>query len=145
MAKGKKATRFDVISKYYMAVSTGIQPLEQAKQNIAMLEYKIFESEIEKFGAEFPDINLDDFRAFLKSVDAYKVGGKKAGTGTGERKTYIDSVEKATEVGVAPENMEAYLALVHQVQPLVKQLNALCTKGRVSFAIPVLKEKEVVA
>ena len=111
MAKGKKVTRFDVISKYFMAVETGIQPLERAKQNIAMLGYKIFKSELEKFAAEYPDINLDTFRTFLQAVDAYKVGGKKVTGVDGVRKTYIDTVEKATEVGVAPENMEAYLAL----------------------------------
>lgn len=141
MAKAKRNARFDVISKLFMGFQSGKQPLEVIKQNLTYLEYYLTEAELPKFAEQHPDIEMEAFTDFLKQTDALKTAKKRASTATGESRTHLDSVEAAEERGVAPENVEAYIAGVNAVYALVKELNGYVTKARVSFAVPVIKEK----
>lgn len=145
MAKAKRNARFDVISKLFMGYQSGKQPLEVIKQNLTYLEYFLTEAELPKFSEQHPDVDMEAFVQFLKETDALKAPKKRAFTATGETRTHLNSVEAAEERGVAPENVEAYLAGVNAIYALVKELNGYVTKARVSFAIPVLKEKPVEA
>lgn len=141
MAKAKMNARFDVISKLFMGYKSGKQPLEVIKQNLTYLEYFLTEAELPKFSEQYPDTNMEEFKAFLVETECLKTAKKRASTATGEPRTHLNTVEAAEERGVAPENVEAYIAGVNAIYALSKEVNGYITKARVSFAIPVLKEK----
>lgn len=143
MAKAKRNARFDVIARLYAGFKSGNQTADQISQNLEILEYFLTEAELPKFTEQNPEVDLNDFTEFLKTVNGFKVSKKKsAGGNRGGGKTHLNTVEAAQERGVAPENVESYISLVNSVYETSKQINALMTQGaRVSFAIPMLKEK----
>src|SRR5690606_11475214 len=130
--------RFDVIRKFHAQVEAGLMDVETAKSNLDMLGYKIFESEVDKFIEKNPDVSKEKFVEFLNATNALKQSGKKS---TGSGRTRLNTPEAAAERGVAPENVDKYIALIEQVYATCKELNEIITKGATSFACPVPKEK----
>lgn len=141
MNRPKRDSRFDIIYKFYQGFRAEIQTLENVKDNLEMLEYFIFESEMEKFSAKYPEVDMINFKSFLEEVDGFKVAGKKS-SGENGRTTRLNTAEKAESVGVAQADFPRYRELIETVFAATKELNKLCTTGRVSFAIPKLKPKE---
>lgn len=142
MARGKRDTRFATLRTLFSSHRADLMDLEVCKKNVEMCGYVVYETEIEKFAVENPDIDIEQFVQWLKDVNALKIPGKKSSTGgSGNRNRSINTVEKAEQVGVAPENVEKYLDLVNQIFALKDELAPLCTNGVISFAIPLKKEK----
>jgi len=141
MRRPKRDSRFDILYKFYQGYKAEIQSLEQIKDNVEILEYFIFESELPKFTEKYPEVDIIEFQVFLTDAGAFKVAGKKASDGNGKA-TRLNTVEKAQAVGVAEADLPRYQELVNAVFVITKELNKLCTKGRVSFAIPKLKPKK---
>jgi hypothetical protein len=140
MAKAKRNSRFDVISKLYEGLKSGNQTLEQIKMNLDFLGYFVTEAEIPKFAEQHPEIDVESFTQFLKDADALKVPKGKTKSGGGQR-THLNTVEAAQERGVAPENVQKYLDAVNAVYASVKTLNECMTTARASFACPQTKVK----
>lgn len=135
----KRSIMFDALNKFYQALKNGDQSVEDIAKNVSLLEYTVYESQMGKFAEEYPEVNADEFREFLKSVGAYKEAGKSSGGG--RRSSTLNTPEKAAQVGVAPENVEEFVKLTTAIKEAGGRLNEICTTGRVSFSIPKLKPK----
>jgi len=140
MAKAKRNSRFDVISKLYEGFKSGNQTMEQIKMNLEFLGYFVTETEIPKFVEQHPEVDLEQFTQFLKDADALKTPKTKTKSGGGQR-THLNTVEAAQERGVAPENVQRYIDTVETIYLNVKILNECMTSARASFACPQIKEK----
>lgn len=138
--KGSRDTRFSFLKTFFSMSEAGLQTDEAIKQNIEFAGFSIYEKELEKFAAEFPDIDVAKFTEFLKKYDVLKTGSKKVSDGSG--KTSLNTVEKAKTLGVADENVEKYIALVNQLYAIKKELQPLITLGTISLAIPIREQKE---
>ena len=138
----KKNTRFTVIKLLYLQTQANYMTVENAKLNA--VGYAIYPSELDKFHAEFPDIDMAEFEAFLKTVDALK-GAKKPGERKGGTSTTLNTPEHLTEIGIAVDKVVETVGYVNQVKALIKQINANLPKPYYcAFAIPkrVVKVKK---
>lgn len=140
MARPKRDSRFDILYKFYQGYKAEIQSIEQLQDNIKILEYFLFESELGKFSEKYPEVDMTEFQTFLVDAGAFKtIGSKTSGNG---KTTRLHTIEKAQSVGVAETDVPRYQELINNVFLITKELNKLCTTGRVSFAIPKLKTKD---
>jgi len=132
----------------------GLLTDEQAKQHIQFAKENngtvIFASEFEKFAETYKEeiesgkLVMPEFEAFVTATGGLKKAneGKKKESGEPSApRTRLNTVESALERGVAPENVDAYIAGVNEIYATSAKINALLTKARVSFAIPVFKDK----
>lgn len=154
MAKrDKRNSRFSSLKNFYDMYKSGLLNDEQVKQHIAFAKENngtcIFASEFEKFAEAYKEdidagrLVMAEFEVFMTTTGALKKsneGKAKSGESSAPR-TRLNTVESAIERGVAPENVDIYIAGVNEIYAASAKINAVLTKARVSFAIPVLKEK----
>jgi len=141
MKRGSRDSRFAVMKTFYSTFKAGHMPEEIVKQNLEFAGFSIYESELEKVPAEFPDIDVNDFRAFLEKFGVLKL--KKAPSeGKGGGKLSLNTLEKAKAVGVLDENIEKYLEIVNKMFDLRKELQPIVPHGTVTITIPNREKKE---
>jgi len=136
-----RESRFATLRGFYVTVKGELMSLDAAKANVEAIGYVIYPKELKKFQEKFPEIDIEDFEAFLKEIDAWKEPGKKKGSG-GARQTSLDTDEKAASVGVTPENFEKYKNLISQMQELKHQVQAIVPDGTVAISIPKKSSKK---
>uniref|UniRef100_A0A6H1ZKB1 Uncharacterized protein n=1 Tax=viral metagenome TaxID=1070528 RepID=A0A6H1ZKB1_9ZZZZ len=139
--RAKRDVRFDALRNYHAMYVAGIHDIDASKRNVEFTGHCLFKSELEKFQEKHPDVEMESFTQFLKETGGFRDKGKRPGTGKGGGKT-LNTVEKAEQIGVAPENIETYVTIINNVYDSIDALRQLVTKGRVSFAIPLIKEKD---
>lgn len=120
----KRNSRFDTVKQLYGMVAGNYATEEQAKAQFAYGQVVIFKSELEKFAEENPDIDIAQFEAFLNNTGALKVAGKKS-VGGGNKMTSLGSPEKIADLGITPENVEAYQTALKAMQEAKKAINDL--------------------
>ena len=96
--RGARPARFATLRAFYANFKADLMTSESAKANIESTGYVIYESELEKFASEYPDIDIADFTEFIKAHGAHKVAGKKV-TGTGGKQYQLNTKEKAEQIG----------------------------------------------
>lgn len=141
--RGSRAARFATLRSFYNSFVAGLMTDESATANIENTGFVIYDSELEKFATEYPDVDMEKFTEFLKTHKAHKVAGKKV-TGTGQQHR-LNTREKALEVGVAEENIDEYIKLVNLGYQWKEKLQGLMTKGTVTITIPIRQPKEAEA
>lgn len=150
----KRNARLSQIKTVFDMHIQGLIDLDMAKKHIQFGKENngvmIFASEYPKFAEDFAEdiasgkFTLEQFQKFCAETGALKKATSKKKTTDGSAsRGRLNTAEAALERGVAPENVDAYLQLVEEIYTKTKALNALVTKARVSFAIPVIKEEEV--
>jgi len=149
----KRNARLSQIKTVFDMHVQGLIDLEMAKKHIQFGKENngvmIFASEYPKFAEEYAEdiasgkFTLEQFQKFCVETGALKKANskKKASGDPSTSRGRLNTAEAAVERGVAPENIDAYLQLVETIYTHTKALNALVTKARVSFAIPVIKEE----
>jgi hypothetical protein len=110
-----------------------------AKENNGLV---IYESEIPKVQEKYPDINIEEFVEYATFTELLKSSSSKKSIGGVAHTTRLNTAEAATERGVVPEYVNAYIAEVEQIYVIAKSLNSKMTGARVSFAIPRIKAVE---
>lgn len=136
----KRSERLILIKSMYATFSAGFMSEEVMKQNLEMMKTYITRNEIESFLKNNPEIVEDTFMKFIETFGLIKeVKVKVAGNGN---VTFIDTAEKAKEVGVSDENIPAYIAYVQQMQDIKKKLQAIVPEGVVGISIPKKKHTE---
>lgn len=114
--------------------------LEIAKKNVEFSNCFLYESEVEKFAEQYPQVDMEEFTAFLQATSAIKEKKSSSGSGQG-RGTHLNTEEAAIERGVLPESVGQYITLVSEIYEKCKEINDLLGKteegnARCSFAIP---------
>ena len=132
--------RFEVLKVFFVNFKSDHITLEQAKANLQAQPHRFSEKDKAKFVSLYPDLNIDEFTQFTRDCGVYVVPKTQAPKGeSGEIANAIASPEKAAEIGVLPENVDAWIAKVKEVKALLKELQAITPGGTVSFAIPLKK------
>lgn len=137
--RGARPARFATLRAFYCNFKAELMTSESAKTNIESTGYVIYESELEKFASEYPDIDIADFTEFVKAHGAHKVAGKKV-TGT-QRQYQLNTKEKADQLGVLPENLDKYIKLVNMGYQWKAELQKIIPNGTISLAIPIRQPK----
>lgn len=137
--RGSRPARFATLRGFYSTYKAGLLTSEAAKANVEATGFVIYESELEKFAAEYPDINMDDFTEFIKTHGAHKIAGKKV-TGT-QRQYQLNTKEKALQIGVAPENLDEYIKLMNLGYQWKDKLQSIVPLGTVTLSIPIRQPK----
>lgn len=137
--RGSRPARFATLRGFYSTFKAGLMTSEIAKANVEATGFVIYESELEKFATEYPDIDIADFTEFAKTHGAHKVAGRKI---TGSARQYqLNTAEKAVQVGVAPENQEEFIKLVNLGYQWKERLQKLIPHGTVTISIPIRQPK----
>ena len=138
--RGSRSARFATLRGFYSSYKAGYLDDEAAKNNISVTGFVIYDSELEKFAQEFPDIDMADFTEWLKTHGGHKEAGKKI-TGT-QRQYQLNTKEKAEQVGVTPENVDEFIKLVNLGYQWKEKLQAIIPLGTVTISIPIRQPKE---
>ena len=144
MGKPVRKTRFDAIHTLFNMNKAGMIELDIAKKQMDYAGHFLYESEIEKFLGNFPDVESDEFKAFVNECDVISAKKRSGGGGRGSSlgKRGLATPEKAVLNGVAEEDVEAYCKLVNSVYDHIVEINKLVTTVHVSFSFPKDKVKE---
>jgi len=150
----KRTSRFSQLKTYFDMSRQGLLTDEQVKTHIKFAKENngivIFPSEFEKFAEEYKDeiaegkFTLEQFLVFCNTNGAIKKTNSKTSDSSGSDRKRLNTPEAGLERGVPPEHIDVYLAAVNAIYDGVKLINSLVKGARVSFAIPMIKEKEVV-
>lgn len=137
--RGARPARFATLRAFYCNFKAELMTSESAKANIESTGYVIYESELEKFASEYPDIDIADFTEFVKAHGAHKVAGKKV-TGT-QRQYQLNTKEKAEQIGVLPEHLDEYVKLMNIGYQWKEKLQSIVPLGTVTVSIPIRQPK----
>jgi len=140
--RGARPARFATLRAFYANFKADLMTSESAKANIESTGYVIYESELEKFASEYPDIDIADFTEFIKAHGAHKVAGKKV-TGTGGKQYQLNTKEKAEQIGVLPEHLDEYIKLMNIGYQWKEKLQSIIPLGTVTISIPIRQPKAV--
>lgn len=137
--RASRKVRFNFFKDFYGLYTGNYMTLEQAKQNVYATGHVLFESELDKFHNEFPDIEADSFDEFIKEVNGLK--SVKRDT-SGNRGTRLASKEKATALGVPEDKFEDYvneLETIAQAKANLREM--ISTDYSISFSITKSKKQ----
>jgi len=138
--RGSRPTRFAALRAFYNSYKAGLMDDAQVNANVQQTGFVVYESELEKFASEFPDVDIVDFTAFVKAHGAHKVAGKKV-TGTGKQFS-LNTAEKAAQIGVLPDNVVRYIEVVNMGYKWRDELQKLIPLGTVTISIPIRQPKK---
>jgi len=141
MAKRASRTeRFAVIKTLYSTYKSGYLAIDAVAQNVEKAGCILYKSELEKFAEAHPDVDMVDFNQFLVDASALKSAGKIVSE---KSTTSLDSDEKMEQLGIAPENQDAYRAHIKAVIDAKAGLKAIITTPGygASFSITLNKKK----
>jgi hypothetical protein len=139
--RGSRDTRFGYLVNIYNQAKADIIDMETASKQVAYAEYVLYESEVEKLGDAFPELNVAEFVEFTKATGAFKIPGRK-GTGNGTKKTRLDTAEKAEEIGVLPADVEGYIEAIHALYAAKENVHKFLPDGKtVAISIPKRETK----
>ena len=134
----KRNDRFIIVKQFYGGFSAGLMAKEVVEQNFKLMGMYLTEAEVKAFLEKNIEIPADNFNKFLAEFDLVKVSAVKKET---HNITYLNTPEKAKELGVKEEDLPTYLALIEQMQEMKKQLQKIVPNGIVGIAIPLKKVK----
>lgn len=137
--RGSRPARFATIRGFFNTNAAGLLTSEAAKANVEATGFVIYDSELEKFAAEYPDVDMVKFTEFIKAHGAHKVAGKKV-TGT-QRQYQLNTPEKAAQIGVIPENVAEYVKLMNLGYQWKEKLQSIVPLGTVTISIPIRQPK----
>jgi len=140
MARNKRETRFVVLKGFYTTFLRGLMDEQAVKANVEESHSFIYESEVEKFNKTYPEVNPEEFLAWLKHNGGYKVAGKRTSTGVG--RASLKSADKAVELGVLPENASEYASEVTKLFESKSKIDALIPGKKLNFYFSDIKKKE---
>ena len=140
MAKRPTRTqRFNDLKDFYGMLKAGHLTSEQVKDSLNYKGTMIFESEVDKFNTDFPDIDATDFLEFIKNAEVLRKPGRKNPVGTAT--TRLTSDEKAEQLGISAENKDEYVALITEINAKRKRLAELITTPLYSSSFSITKSK----
>lgn len=141
MKRGTRDARFSVFRTFYAANKAGHMSDESVQENVKFAGFNIYESELDKFTEEFPDIDASDFKEWLLKFDLLKAAKAKS-AGGGKGRLSLNTIDKAKSVGVSDENVDRYIALMEQMFALRTELQSIVPVGTVTITIPIREKKE---
>jgi len=136
----KKDVRFNSISMLCSMYNQDMLDVEAVKERLDYDNFFIYEKEVPKFLEANPALDKEKFIAFAELTGCIRVPGTSKGGSTGAIRK-LETPEFATAKGVSEENLPLYLEQIKIVRGAIKVLNEICTLGKVSFAIPLMKPK----
>ena|SRR5690606_29772441 len=145
MAKrGKREVRHTVLKGFFGSYNKGYMDDEAIKSNLESSNVTIYESEVEQFAKDNPEVNIQEFVEWTKKFGVYKIAGKKSTTGVG--RLTLKSPDKAKELGVADADVEKFTSIMSQIFDLTEAANELVPGKKLNHYFSEVKaktEKEV--